>query len=67
MQARHIHDFRCNDVGTIALSSAGISTSLHQHGFLSFTIQLFIPLQNGHDFWLTVFCIDKYLLNSKNK
>lgn len=67
MQATHIHDFRCNDVGTIALSSGGITTSLHQQGLLLLAIQLFIPLQNGHDFWLMVFCIDKYLLDSISK
>ena len=63
MQAKHIHDFRCKSFGTMAISSEGITTSLHQQGFLLLTMQLLIPLQKGHDSWLIGFCINSFLLS----
>lgn len=58
IQLTHIQDFRCNNFGTIAVSSSGIVVVLHQQGFLLLTMQLLMLLQKGHEVESTWFCID---------
>jgi hypothetical protein len=56
-----MHDVRRKAAGTIAVSSLGIFAVLHQQALLLLTIQLFMPLQKGHNIALTEFCIAIYL------
>lgn len=57
IQFSQMHDVRRNEAGTIAVSSLGIIAVLHQQALLLFTMQLFMPLQKGHNTGFTEFCI----------
>lgn len=44
-----MQDFLANDFGTNAINSAGMVVEKHQQALLFLIMQLFTPLQKGHE------------------